>query len=257
MSHPFQYICSQFRVDNHDAQKASRLLKKYASKYNAKFFVSKEIGLETGKPHLQGWCWHTSSDNSYRQHFGRQYPEFDKKNQGKCFTLVQDWPVWCPYIIKHNRKPHVSTLTTDDYITNYSQDEIQSLYEQFPEYISPENRKKGRCKSTKSPNDKLYALILQTCVTDEVINYPKILQVLVNNLYDYNMIDEFMIRKKANAYALKLEEKYPNNTKARSRLYRRVCELDETVGLFQTDDFSYLKFQDSNKKDADSEKEDF
>lgn len=250
--HPLRYFCSQFRVDNHDVNKAEELLKKYAIQHNAKYFVSKEIGLETGKPHLQGWCWHTSPENSYRQHFGRQYPEFDKKNNGKCFTPVKDWSIWCPYIIKHISKPHVSPDSSVDYITNYTKEEHQALYDQFPEYVPPEQRRKGRGKQLEKSRDKLFTLIEQSCVTDDVIDYPKILQVLINNLSHYNMIDEFMIKKKANAYALKLEAKYPENTRARSRLYSRVCQLDDSVGIFQTKTFSYLKFENLNKNGGSS-----
>lgn len=241
---------SQFRVDNHDDVKFLKLMKSFAVRHQAKYLVCKEIGLISGKPHLQGWVSHTSSDNSYRKYWARQYPEFGKKDNGKCFTFVHDMADWVPYIIKQNRKPHATSVDSTSVLTNYTQAELTELYDKYPEHIHRDDRKKPA--RAKYQRDKLLQELEDTCVDDGRINYEKVHLTVVHNAHKYSAVDEFILYKRATAYALKLEEKYPNNHRAQERLYSRVCELDDRNGIFKNNVFSYLKFQ-ANKKDAEEE----
>lgn len=226
---------SQFRVDDWNESKARSLLKRYEDKYNGHFLLVKETGTESGKSHLQGFCHHTASDNTYRQFFNRSYSEHGTK--GKCFTRVKDDEVYVAYIINNEDKPDVMY---SDVITNYTEDQF-NLMKERRRFVRPKRIDKRKMA------DLLYPIIEEQCVQDGIIDYPMIPAVLIQNLHHFNAVDEFLIKRRAYSYAVKLEYKYPQNSRARSRLYHRVCDLDGDVGIFQTDKFSYLKFEDINK----------
>lgn len=225
------------RVDHSvlSTSKLHELFKKYASKGKASYLFVEEEGTKTGKPHNQGWFIPTDTKacSAILKKFNRLLE--DTPGSTKSFEPAHAPDNHIGYIINNTNKP--KPAYTDVY-TSLSETEFDELRERC---IFVEQR--PHKLKDKKPQDVLLALLEQKCVKDEIIDYPSILIHLMQHQSEYNSIDEYIIRKRANAYALKLEKKYPKNTKARSRLYRRVTELDE-AGIFQNENFSHIKYYD-------------
>lgn len=227
---------SQFRVDDHDENKARQLLKKYADKHNGLYLVVKETGSQTGKPHIQGFCYHTSSDNSYRQFFSRSYAEHG--THSKCFTRVKTFNVYLAYIVANETKPKVEYK---DLITNYTEEAYNQLIDGITPFVDP---KKAKSYSSSSYDQVLDALDHE-CVEDGKIQYQNLMNVYMR--YAPKKVNSRILYDNLMGYTIRLEYRYPTNRRARNTMYNQMCKLDEENGVFKTDSFSYLKFKDDNK----------
>lgn len=211
---------NQFRVDNHDVDKALDILKKYASKYQASYFISKEYGKDSGKPHLQGWVRHSATDNTFRQAFSRHYSTLGTHE--KCFTKVKDPDVYYSYIISNDFKPHITSVSDSNVITNYTQDKFNELKKLKP-FVVPTK------KSKQSHYDDSYQQIEKSCVVDGKILYHKLHSEYLR-IFRPKSINKFKLHDSCLAIAISLEQKYPNNTYATNKTLRETEAIAD--GLF-------------------------
>lgn len=212
---------SQFRVDNHDSDKADKLLKKYVGKHSGNYLLVKEIGSQSGKPHLQGWCEHGTPDNTYRTHFSRAYNELG--THSKCFTKVKDLKVYMAYIIFNETKPEVKY---SDCFTNYSQEEFDEMKSKLTPFVKPIS-KTGR----KSYYDEVLQSLEDKCVVADEIQYEKLFDAYLEHAP--KKVNARIIYDNLTGYTLRLEQKFPNNCKAQCALRDSVAKLDnDNLGIF-------------------------
>lgn len=220
----------QFRVDDHDDNKASALLKRYAAKHNGKFLLSKEVGSQTGKPHLQGFCFCTAEPPAYKQFFSRAYPEHG--THGKCFTPVKKLDVYLSYLVNNDSK---TKPLFSDLITNYTEDEYEDLTKDLVPFTTKSSYK-------KSYFDQTFEALEKECVIDGIIQYPQLMKVFMANAP--KKVNSRVLYDMLVGYTIHLEYRYPSNNKARHRVYNEMCRIDDNLGIFQTTNNSYLKFND-------------
>lgn len=211
-------INSQFRVDDVDENKALVILKKYESKHSAKYLVVREKASQSQKDHLQGWVSHFASDNTYRTTMARHYSTLG--THSKCFTMVKDFTVYVSYIINNDSKPDIQY---DNCLTNYTLEEFEQ-FKNGPRFLKPVS---ATCKATDWYSQMLNHLeescvedgkiIYNRCLTEFLKDPPKRMSVRLG--YDY--LASMLIR---------LEDKYPHNCRAKSRMVRGITELGD--GLF-------------------------
>ena len=221
---------SQFRVDDHDADKALALLKKYADKHQGRFLLSKEVGTKSGKPHLQGFCYHTAAEPAYKQFFSRAYSEHG--THGKCFTKVKKLDTYLSYLVNNQSK------TKPDYkdlITNYTEEEYEEITKDLVPFVPKQEFKKAFY-------DEVMDALENQCVKDGIIDYPRLPIVFMS--YAPKKVNSKILYDMLTGYTVRLEYKFPSNNRARHRLYNDLLRLDDDLGIYKTDNYSYLKFED-------------
>lgn len=216
---------NQFRVDNHDFDKALEILKKYAAKYQASYLIVKEFGKESGKQHLQGWVKHNATDNTYRTAFSRHYKELGTHE--KCFTKVKEPDVYFSYIISNDSKPHISSISDTNIITNYTQDNLDELKKLKP-FVVPRTHKDKKFRS-----DDWYELTLQyleeKCVKDGKIDYMQ-LPVYFEHKKPKS-VNFAAVYDKLVGMGLRLEDKYmaEGNTRFRDEYFSKMYTLGKNI----------------------------
>lgn len=231
-------------------QKLHDTLKKYAKKGKVRYCFVTEEATHTGKQHNQGWYIADSKKDD-----DAVYKKFQRLLEGttansKALPEAREPENHVAYLLNNTNKPKPSY---GDVFTDYTEAE----YNQFQEHKQFVEKRPHKLKAGKKPKSNfawLYDIVQKECVDDHIIDYAQILPTLMENLHCYNQIDPFQIKKIAYSITLKLEHKFPQNTKARSSIYRAVCELDN-VGLFQNDSFAFKKYK-PNKKDAVQKEDD-
>lgn len=220
----------QFRVDDHNVDKASELLKRYADKHNGKFLLSKEVGSQTGKPHLQGFCFSTAEPPAYKQFFSRAYSEHG--THGKCFTPVKKLDVYIAYLLNNDSK---TKPKYKDLITNYTEEEYEEITKDITPFVVKTTYK-------KSYYDEVLEALEKECVKDGIIQYSLIPQVYMR--FAPKRVSSKILYELVTGYTVRLEYKFPTNKRVRQQLYNDVCRLDDENGFFKNDSFSYLKFDE-------------
>lgn len=203
----------QFRVDDHDTNKASGLLKRYADKHHGKFLLSKEVGSQSGKPHLQGFCFCTAEPPAYKQFFSRAYPEHG--THGKCFTPVKKIGTYLAYLLDNDSKtkPEYSDL-----ITNYTESEYQELTKDIVQFVSKDKLK----KSPQSWWDSTVDILDQKCVYKGRILYSTIPTVFFS-LPMPKRLSKLIIKENLQGMIMELERRHQSNTRLHDEYMENIA----------------------------------
>lgn len=226
---------SQFRVDNWDCEKASKVLHAFAENVN-KLYFQKEIAKKTKKKHLQGWVNHIVLDNTFRKTLSRKYSDLGTKE--KCFTKVKSFEQYVAYIIKNPDKSESGEILENitsfkdfhlhptEYYTTYTEEEFVELYNSLPMFHQNGKVKNGdvngKCK-VETFFDKVYERCVNEATTvnldgDRVIDYTKIPGIYMSSCP--KQLDSYLLERNINGITNKLEQEYDNrfNRKLRNQL---------------------------------------
>lgn len=249
------------RIDSTDTDKLTSILKKYAKNKRVKYLVASEISLETNKPHLQGWIVHPIEGGTEEQiqkqsskvynNFRTTITPYYKTDKGREYSFrgMYDPPSYIPYIIHNSIKEPVSFT---DLITNYSEDEYEELLQKY-EFI--EKRPSKLKKAGKTFSDVVTEKLAENCVDNGIIDYSKLMSVFMS-YYAPTRVGTNPRRLKdiLDGYTWRLEQRYPRNTRLRSKYYTEMCRLDDDLGIYKADRISdYLKLQLLNKNADEDE----
>lgn len=258
-------VLQTVRFNDHDTVKSARVFKKYASLHtDVKFLLSKEIGGKSGTAHQQGWIHHDKASDDlsaddpsvikalkrFSQYFKRNYKEHSGSASSTSFMRVPE--SYMPYILHNDSKDRVQY---SDLVTNYTEAEVRELQDKY-QWIEARPHKTKGTKPLKCFRDIVAQKIEELCVNDGIIDYPKVPIVFMNYYVPTKVgTNQLRLRDCCNGYLIRLEHKYPKNTRARTRLYNDIIRLDDSVGLYQTSTFSYLKMEYYNKNGSQSDTE--
>lgn len=257
-------VYQTLRVNNHDVDKAQLLLKKYASiNANTKYLLAKEVGTQTGKPHLQGWAVHHSDAttkaqirkalNSFSKYVYDHYPEFRGKSDShnKCCSHMHTPSSYIPYIIHNSNKAPVLYA---DLVTNYTEEEYQELFQKY-DFVESRTHKLDS-KPSKKFADIVFDRLESLCVDDGIIDYSQLMSVFVKYYTPTRVgMNPRRVKDLLDGYTWRLEQKYPKNTRIRYRYYNQLCRLDDDLGIYQDNTFKYLKADFLIKNASESEHE--
>ena len=90
--------------------------------------------------------------------------------------------------------------------------------------------------------DEVMEALEKECVNDGVIDYALLPKIYMN--YAPKRVSPKILYELLTGYTIRLEYKFPSNKRARSRMYNEVCRLDDEIGLFKTQNLSYLSSDD-------------
>lgn len=220
---------SQYRVDVEDFEVTTKIMEKLQKARKVeKYFVSKEIGLEKGKKHIQGWVSHSMTDNSYRKSMAKSFE--DIKSDGKCFTLVKKEEGFYSYIIKNRSKgaskvtiETLEELELEDYVKGgYEDKELVELYNKIPFHEEKEDFKSKQKEKKKQESffDKAFNEIERECTSKDIkgnvkIDYTKILDTYLSMCP--KQLDSYLVERNLNGVTSKLERKYKHKDNRRLR----------------------------------------
>lgn len=251
------------RIDCTDVDKLAAILKKYVKNKRSKYLVASEISSETGKPHFQGWIIHPikgGTEEDIKEQTAKAFNNFRttivphyKTDKGReySFTGMDKPPSYIPYIIHNSNK---EPLPFSDLITNYTQEEYDQL---LRDYKWIEMRPKKLKKPVKKFSDIVYDKLVEKCVIDGIIQYGTIMNIFMSYYAPTKVgCNPRRLKDILDGYTWRLECAYPKNQRLHHKYYNEFCRLDDEFGIYRTDNFSYLKFQNDNKSNAFQDSED-
>lgn len=228
---------SYYRIDNWDVDKARDTLKRYVRDHHAKFLLVKEEASQGGKPHLQGWCYHTAKQSAYTTYFNRAYPG---KSFEKDFGTVRDIDKHASYMLRNTTK---DIVPYEDVITNYTEEEYD---EWCAKPIFEEKRPhklKGQLKSKDWWMSTCEQLESQ-CVKDGVIYY-SMLPAVFYSLPQPKMLSGERGLQNLNGMIHHLELKYESEDNKRSRTRNIEYAHQKGNGLFDMSKAECLEYKKS------------
>lgn len=250
------FVFQTIRIDSSDVDKLTKVLKKYVKNKSSKYLVASEISQKANKPHFQGWISHsikggtteeiveqtakvfnnfrTTLTNHYKTDKGREYS----------FKSMDKPDSYIPYIIHNDNKRPVSYI---DLITNYTQDEYQELLQKY-KWIEMRHHKLEGKKVVKKFSDVVYDKLVEKCVNNGVIDYANIMNIFMSYYAPTRVgCNPRRLKDILDGYTWRLEVQFPKNQRLHNRYYTEMCRLDDEMGIYKSDTFSYLKFQMDNK----------
>lgn len=251
------------RIDSTDVDKLTTILKKYVKNKRSSYLVASEISSETSKPHFQGWIVHPikgGTQDEIKKQTAKVFNNFRttivphyKTDKGREYNFagMDKPPSYIPYIIHNSNKEPVAF---SDLITNYTQEEYDQL---LRDYKWIEMRPKKLKKKEKKFSDIVYQKLEEKCVEDGIIHYEMIMNIFMSYYAPTKVgCNPRRLKDIMDGYTWRLESAYPKNQRLHHRYYNAICRMDDEMGIYKTNAFSYLKFQDDNKSDASQDSED-
>lgn len=200
------------RLDTKDYDHVIDVCTKYAYDHTGtKYLLAKEIGDVTGKPHLQGWFYHTENRKAFRQYI---YSNFSELKGGKrAVSATRNLTNEYRYITNNKTKPG---FKFEDCITNYTQQEYDQIVNQIsglPPFVSKEEFVQDKAKKqTQSWWHDTIDILDKRCVYEGQILYSAIPTVFFK-LPLPKRLSKAIVKENLQGMIMELERRHAGNTR--------------------------------------------
>lgn len=239
---------TNIRLDTTEHDKVAEAFKKYAvDNPGTRFLLAKETGTQTGKPHLQGWCEHTTKRTALRTYIDRTFP--DLKGGKKGIKETRDIKVQYAYICKNKTKPG---FTFEDCITNYTQEEYDEITKDLVEFL-PKNE--FFAKKNKSPETwwlTTLDILEDRCVADGRILYSTIPTVFETIPWP-KRFSTAILKENLNGLIAELERRHCSSTKYRDSVMESL--MHDPIFRHSEEEFKIFKKMQQHKNVGSSQNE--